>query len=80
MERDELISHLYDMGLLQKQMVTVLNDSGYNLSERQLRRILKRLSLCRRQYSDLNQAVPFILHQLTSSGILVNILPNNDLI
>ena len=66
--REQLIRELYDLGLTQTQMIYTLMSHNFKLSERQLRRILQKLSLARKDYSDIQEAVDFIQNELSCSG------------
>ena len=68
-ERDTVIKQNFDQGLKYKEILEVLlHEEDIRLSERQLKRILKRLNLSKRNYSNIKDVVEFIHGQLRSSG------------
>jgi len=69
-EREEVIFMLYHLGLSQREIVLALSTYGYILSERHLRRILSKLALRRRSYSDMTDVVRFIQNEMNVSGSL----------
>ena len=69
--REQLIRELYDLGLTQTQMIYTLMSHNFKLSERQLRRIFQKLSLARKDYSDIQEAVDFIQNELKRFIIIV---------
>ena len=71
MDRDELITLYFNLGFTQKEtLYFLISKHDILLSLRHLRRILKRLSLYRRQYSDIVDVAVFIYEKLTTSSQL----------
>ncbi|KAK3097610.1 hypothetical protein FSP39_011378 [Pinctada imbricata] len=69
--RDNLIEQYFGQGLKYAEIVHVLkHDHGMSLSLRHVKRILQKLHLERRKYSDIRNVVDFIYVQLQSSGQL----------
>ncbi|KAK3088506.1 hypothetical protein FSP39_019978 [Pinctada imbricata] len=69
--RDNLIEQYFGQGLKYAEIVHVLkHDHGMSLSLRHVKRILQKLHLERRKYSDIRSVVDFIYVQLQSSGQL----------
>lgn len=70
--REELIKRYYTLGLQQSEILAFLNlVHGIEISQRTLKRILKKLNLYRRNYySNLTDVVKFIQHEISKSGQL----------
>ena len=69
---DATVKDLFDLGFSQHEVCTVLSMRfGYNISTRQLRRVLARLHLYRRKnFTDINEVIEFVKRQLARSGQL----------
>jgi hypothetical protein len=71
MDRDELISKYFDLGLNYSDILQALIPHGYIISERHLRRILAARSLSRRKkYAATDDVIRFIQRELSQSGKL----------
>ena len=68
MERDDIVSVCFCLGLKQTEIVSVLNDSGNGLSLRQLRRVLRKLNLYRRRRSNIVTVAKFVNSLMDSSS------------
>ncbi|XP_063971427.1 uncharacterized protein LOC135158071 [Lytechinus pictus] len=71
-ERNAVIKICFEMGLMYKDIVTILaTECGIVISFRHLKRLLRQHGLSRRKnYSDIGEVVDFILKQVEGSGRL----------
>ena len=68
MDAAKLITPYFELGLLQKDILSTLaKEHGIIISRRTLQRMLKMMKLCRRQYSDIGNVNVFIHHELNES-------------
>lgn len=69
-DRDSLISAYYHIGFRQHEIVTALDlQHGFQMTQRHLRRILRRLNLYRKEHkSDVEAVAEFITKQISGSG------------
>lgn len=68
MDRNSLITLYFQLGMRYKDILFTLALHGFIISKRTLIRILATLGLSRRQYSDLQSAIDFIIDQLQGPG------------
>ena len=68
-DRDSFISDYFQEGLSYANIVTVLRERhGIQISIRHLHRVLRSLSLRRREYSDARSVVEFVVNSIEHSG------------
>ena len=69
LDRNVLINFYFSLGMSQRDIVIALAlNHGHTISQRHLRRVLKDLHLCRRNYTDIVEAVQYIERALEESG------------
>ena len=69
LDRNVLINFYFSLGMSQRDIVIALAlNHGLTISQRHLRRVLKDLHLCRRNYTDIVEAVQYIERALEESG------------
>ena len=69
LDRNALINFYFSLGMSQRDIViTLALNHGLTISQCHLRRVLKVLHLCRRNYTDIFEAVQYIERALEESG------------